>query len=133
MTEIIFRNFYRKYFYHFHLIFTYDGIFGPKMTQFWSFSPKMTSKLTPLISFLTQYMSINLTEIIFRNFYSKMFFTISQKFPLSHIFWRRSPFWSLDPAPSAWIRLTFVGLWVCTLLEKSGVELPGGLVLYPPW
>ena len=49
---------------------TYDVILAPKMTKFGAFSPKMTyfDKFSPLMTFLTKFMSINLTEIFFRNF-----------------------------------------------------------------
>ena len=42
LTEIIFINFYWKIFHHSLQIFTNGAILAPKMSQFWTFSPKIT-------------------------------------------------------------------------------------------
>ena len=60
-----------------------------KMTQFGPFSQKMTyfDQIDQLITFFTKFLSINLTEIIFRNFKGKNNLTSFAKF------WHMTSFW----------------------------------------
>ena len=66
----------KKLFHHFPQILTYDVILAPKLTQFWPFSHKkwpILTKWNPLMTFLTKFMFINLTEIILKTFERKYF------------------------------------------------------------
>ena len=67
LTEIIFNNFYRKKcLTTFPKFWPVASLWTPKMTQF---LPKndISTKLPQLMTFLTKFMPINLTEIIFIN------------------------------------------------------------------
>ena len=87
--NIFLETFREKLFYHFPQILTYDVILATKMTQFWPFSPKMSyfDQIDPINDTLTKFMSINLTEIIFKKFKRKNYLTTFPKF------WPVAPFW----------------------------------------
>ena len=66
------------------------SFWSPKWRYFGHFHQKwpILTKLTPLMTFLTKFMSINLTEIIFRNFYGKIYLTTLPKSWHLTSFWR---------------------------------------------
>ena len=86
LTEIIFWNIFRKNFWPLSLNFGLRRYFAPKWPNFDHFHQKWPI-LTPLMTFLTKFMSINLTEIIFRNILRKNFLTTFPKF------WPVAPLW----------------------------------------
>ena len=71
LTEITLRNFYGKiYWTTFPKFWHMTSFSPPKMNQFLPFGQKWSifTKFTPFMTILTTFMSINVTEIIFRNY-----------------------------------------------------------------
>ena len=105
LTEIIFRNFWEKIIWPISPNFDTWRHFGtqnmPKWPDFEHFHQKwpILTKLAPLITYLTKFLSINLTEIIFRNIYGKNYLTIFPKLsPYDVIFAPKiSQYWPFSP------------------------------------
>ena len=96
--RIFFSNFGRNFLLHFPN-FDLWRHFGPQnwgnLAYFRQKWPILT-KLTPLMTFLTKFMSINLTEIILETFRDKIFWPLSPNFDL----WRHfgppnDPIWAI--------------------------------------
>ena len=90
--DLFLETFREKIFEQFLQILTYDVILAPKyakMTLFWPYSPKIPilTKWTPLMIFVSKFMSINRTEINFRNLYGINGDNVVKR---AHFWWKRS-------------------------------------------